>query len=159
MSEIVEHHQLRFEARVEGSRTDFEKFVQKTKSEICDRIDSAGILMKWAKGEEEAKRRIANEMRERRREEYVPRLTLGVQTKSMTSNRRIISKLVELGHDLRDARRASYAYSAIPNLFLTTRPLTPAGMSVQGHSSPKIPTLISTTVAFHNSLEAKTALG
>ncbi|KAG8964439.1 hypothetical protein FRC05_003813 [Tulasnella sp. 425] len=126
MSEIVEHHQLRFEARVEGSRTDFEKFVQKTKSEICEKIDSASILMKWAREREQAERRIANEIREKRREEYVPRLILGVQTKSMTSNRRVISKLVELGHDLRDARQASYAYSEIPNLFLTTQALTPA---------------------------------
>ncbi|KAG8964429.1 hypothetical protein FRC05_003803 [Tulasnella sp. 425] len=107
MSEIVEHHQLRFEARVEGSRTDFEKFVEKTKSEIGEKIDSASILMKWARERDQAERRIANEMREKRREE-------------------VISKLVELGHDLRDARQASYAYSAIPNLFLTAQPLTPA---------------------------------
>ncbi|KAG8964440.1 hypothetical protein FRC05_003814 [Tulasnella sp. 425] len=98
MSEIVEHHQFRLEARVEGTSTDFEQFVEKTKSEICEQMDPARVLMEWGKKAEHVKRRMKNEMKETRRRE-------------------VVSKLVELGHDVRDAQQASSA-------FLSVRPLT-----------------------------------
>lgn len=85
MSEIVEHHQFRLEARVEGTSTDFEQFVEKTKSEISEKMDSARVLMEWGEKAEHVKRRMKNEMKETRRREYVPRLTLRVQTKCRAS--------------------------------------------------------------------------
>lgn len=85
MSEIVEHHQFRLEARVGGTSTDFEQFVEKTKSEICEKIDSARVLVEWAKKAERVRRLTENEMKEARRQEYVPRITLRVQTKCMAS--------------------------------------------------------------------------
>ncbi|KAG8900187.1 hypothetical protein FRC01_010243, partial [Tulasnella sp. 417] len=105
MSETVEQFQLRFEARVEGARQDFEQLLGNTKSKASERIESAKVLRKWYEEYEELQYEAERELKEARRQE-------------------IISKLVELGHDIRDARQASLAYQHIPNLFWSKNPLT-----------------------------------
>ncbi|KAG8964441.1 hypothetical protein FRC05_003815 [Tulasnella sp. 425] len=44
MSEVVEHHQLRLEARVEGSVADFEQVIETTKPEVIEQYKPADSL-------------------------------------------------------------------------------------------------------------------
>lgn len=107
MSEIVEQYQFQFEARVEGARQEFEQFIERTKSEASERIESAHVLRKWSENSIKLCSAAEYELKQARRQE-------------------IISKLVESGHDIRDAQQAPLVYSRIPNLFWSKEPLTAA---------------------------------
>ncbi|KAG9035747.1 hypothetical protein FS837_001840 [Tulasnella sp. UAMH 9824] len=107
MSETVEQYQLRVEARVEGSRQEFEHFIEKTRSETSERLASAKVLRKWSEKFQEVRNAMDRQLKEVRKQE-------------------IILKLVESGHDIRDARQAASNYRHIPDLFWSEKPLTAA---------------------------------
>lgn len=69
MSETVEQYQFRFEAQIEGSREEFEQFMEKTKSETCERLASAKVLRKWSEKFQEVRNAMDRQLKEVRQTE------------------------------------------------------------------------------------------
>ncbi|KAG8896735.1 hypothetical protein FRC00_005380 [Tulasnella sp. 408] len=107
LAEAVEHHQLRLEARVAGSQQELEQLLEAAKSNALERAESVKALVNWWRIRERAQRQREAGLERARKQQ-------------------IISKLVELGHDVQDARYVVSGYSWLPNLFSGTKPLTAA---------------------------------
>ncbi|KAG9046508.1 hypothetical protein FS837_004258 [Tulasnella sp. UAMH 9824] len=71
ISATVEQYHFRFEARVEGARQEFERFIEKSRSAASERISSAKTLRVWTEEFQRLRREVKHQLKEARKQEYV----------------------------------------------------------------------------------------